>query len=88
MRRLLYRRFIRLAFFLAISLFFGATLVGCASYNKALTSTLDYLNARKAKGCLRGHIIAGGGFGGGVTGDITFAAATGGADPKVCQGTR
>ena len=55
----------------------GALLTGCASYQSALESTAEYLNARDAKGCVYGQYL-------GTRGQVTVVIAVGGIDPASC----
>lgn len=62
---------------LACLLALVTSLLGCASYQRALESTAEYMNARDAKGCIYGRYL-------GTRGQVTVIIAVGGIDPASC----
>lgn len=66
-----------------LPIFLCLPLLGCStqSYERRLDATLNYLNAREAKGCLAIDTA----LIGAVPTTITFRGAIGGMDPALCQ---
>ena len=62
----------------------GFMVAGCASYRRFILDTAEAANERQWKGCICVNVVAGAGFGGGLTGAAGGFLATGGVDENLC----